>query len=248
MIQISPPKGAFWQGSCLAEGEGSQRNGFGSITDRSFATVRAFSGATIAAIAAGGLRRDVWARGRHIMRKLIVVLASVMLTTTGFAQGRGGSHGGYGGGRSSGGNGFRGGQFSSGRSFSGGFRGGRFSSGRSFSGGFVGGGRRGYVGGYRGRGWGGYRGGWYGGGRALSFGFGWYDPWYYGGGYPGYYDYGYYGDPYYWDDPYAYAPYGYYGGGRATYFRGGAYGRGRLRGAYGRVVVSDGRWHHFGGH
>ena len=33
------------------------------------------------------------------MRKLTVVLASVMLVTTAFAQGRGGSHGGYSGGR-----------------------------------------------------------------------------------------------------------------------------------------------------
>ena len=56
------------------------------------------------------------------MRKLTFVLASLMLTTMGFAQGRGGSHGGYAGGHSSGGSGFHGGQVSSSRSFSSGIR------------------------------------------------------------------------------------------------------------------------------
>ena len=131
------------------------------------------------------------------MRKLIVVLTSVMFAATCMAQGRGGSRGSFGGGRSSGGGGF-----SSGRSFSGGIAG---RTGRDYAGG--------YGRGYRGRGGGSYRGGYYGRGRVRSFGFGFgsYDPWHYGAGYyPSYYDYGYYSDPYYWYDPYAYDPYGYY--------------------------------------
>ena len=54
------------------------------------------------------------------MRKLVVVLTSVMFAATCLAQGRGGSRGSSGGGRSSGGGGFSGGRVSGGRSFSGG--------------------------------------------------------------------------------------------------------------------------------
>ena len=174
------------------------------------------------------------------MRKLTVVLTAVIFAATCMAQGRGGSRGSAGGGRSWGGGGFSGRQAPSSRSFSGGVAHG---AGRSYVGGYS----RSY--GYRGRVGGSYSGRYYGGVPARSFGSGWYNPWYYAASYyPFYYDYGY--DPYVYD-PYVYDPYPHsYNGYYAAPLRapGGVYSRVRpvyVRGPV-RAVAPAGVWRRFG--
>ena len=165
------------------------------------------------------------------MRKLIIILASAVVATACFAQGRGGSRGGSGGGHSSGGGGSRGGQISSGRSYSGGGAMSRGGGGRSYSGGGAmspGGGGRSYSGGgsmSRGGGGRSYSGGGamsrggggrsYSGGGAMSRGSGGrpYSGGYYGGsgrGYSGGYASGYRGRG--------------WGGYRGGWYGGGRYG------------------------
>lgn len=170
----------------------------------------------------------------YYMRKLHILVLSLLLSGTAFAQ-RGGGHGG-GGGRGFGGGG--------GHAVSGGGRG--FSGGGFAGRGFAGGGR-GFYGG-RGFGYGGYGYGRF--GFGLGFGLGYWPGYYYnpyGYGYPSYY-----GNPYYPNTyGYSYAPsYGYSSDGYDYDDPPPAqYGQNQTpsyRQNQSSANGGDGKWHHFG--